>query len=323
MRVLVTGAAGFIGYHVAARLLDSGAAVTGIDNLNPYYDVGLKQARLAELRRRAGFSFHPLDVADLPAMMTLIERHGDIAAIIHLAAQAGVRYSIENPLAYVDANVAGQVVMLEAARRLTGLKSLVYASSSSVYGNDAPQPSRVEDRADHPVSVYAATKRAGELITESYCRLYGLPCTGLRFFTLYGPWGRPDMAYWLFTEAIAAGRPIRVFNAGAMARDFTYIDDAVPAILAAAERQGVPPGEHRLYNIGNHRPERLLDFIAVLEGAIGRPAVKEMLPMQPGDVAATYADIEPARRDLGFAPTTPIAEGLPRFVEWYRAYHGL
>jgi UDP-glucuronate 4-epimerase len=322
MLVLVTGAAGFIGYHVAARLLDRGAEVVGIDNLNTYYDVALKRARLTELERRPGFRFHAVDVADLPAMTTVVERYPDIATIIHLAAQAGVRYSLENPLAYVEANVAGQVVVLETARRLRGLRRLVYASSSSVYGNDAPQPASVGDPADHPVSVYAATKRAGELITESYCRLYGLACTGLRFFTLYGPWGRPDMAYWLFTAALLEGRPIRVFNQGAMARDFTYIDDAVPAVLAAGQ-VGALPGEHRLYNIGNHRPEQLLDFIAVLERAIGRRALKEMLPMQAGDVAATYADIAPAQRDLGFEPRTPISVGLPRFVEWYRRYHGV
>lgn len=322
MRVLVTGAAGFIGYHAAARLLDTGCAVIGIDNLNPYYDVLLKRARLGDLNRRgADFTFHQIDIADMEAMSALAERHADIAAIIHLAAQAGVRYSLENPLAYVEANVAGQVAVLEAARRLPGLKSIVYASSSSVYGNSARQPSAVGDCADQPVSVYAATKRAAELVAESYVRLYGLPCIGLRFFTLYGPWGRPDMAYWLFTEALLAGRAIKVFNHGSMARDFTYIDDAVPAILAATA--AARPGEHRIYNIGNSRPERLADFIAVLEQAVGRAAVKEMLPMQSGDVEATYADIAPARRDFGFEPKTPIAVGLPRFVEWYREYHGL
>ena len=321
MAVLVTGTAGFIGFHVALRLLDSGQTVIGTDNLNPYYDVALKQARLAELNRHAGFRFHPIDLTDQTAMTALCEGSPDIEAVIHLAAQAGVRHSLANPLGYVEANVTGQVVLLEAIRRLPGLKSLVYASSSSVYGNNASQPSRVDDRADNPVSLYAATKRAGELITESYCRLYGFPCTGMRFFTLYGPWGRPDMAYFAFTAALFAGRPIRVFNQGEMARDFTYIDDAVPAILAAAGPKPAQPGEHRIYNIGNNRPERLLDFIAVLEDATGRRAIKEMAPMQPGDVTATYADIEPARRDLGFAPQTPIAVGLPRFVAWYRDYY--
>jgi UDP-glucuronate 4-epimerase len=323
MLCLVTGSAGFIGFHVTQYLLDRGERVIGVDNLNPYYDVALKQARLAQLQGRARFEFHPLDVADPAAMSGLVERHPGIDAIIHLAAQAGVRYSLTQPLAYVEANVKGQVVLLEAARKLPKLRSLVYASSSSVYGANTKQPFSVEDRADHPVSLYAATKRAGELITESYCRLYQLPCTGLRFFTVYGPWGRPDMAAFLFTDAILAGRPIQVFNQGQMARDFTYVDDIVPAIVTAAETAPAPRGEQRLYNLGNNRPEALLDFIAVLEGALGRTAIKEMLPMQPGDVATTYADIGPARRDLGFAPRTPIAEGLPRFVAWYREYHGL
>ncbi|HYU12790.1 MAG TPA: NAD-dependent epimerase/dehydratase family protein [Stellaceae bacterium] len=323
MALLVTGSAGFIGFHVARHLLDRGERVVGIDNLNPYYDVALKRARLAQLEGRDGFAFRPVDVADPVAVTTLVERHPDIDRIIHLAAQAGVRYSLTQPLAYVEANVKGQVVLLEIARRLPGLKSFVYASSSSVYGANAKQPFSVEDRADHPVSLYAATKRAGELITESYCRLYQLTCTGLRFFTVYGPWGRPDMAAYLFTEAILAGRPIKVFNHGHMERDFTYIDDIVPAIVAAAETAPGRPGEHRLYNLGNHRPEPLADFIAVLEQALGRTATKEMLPMQPGDIASTYADVEAARRDLGFAPQIPITVGLPRFVAWYREYHGI
>jgi UDP-glucuronate 4-epimerase len=323
MALLVTGSAGFIGFHVARQLLDRGEQVIGIDNLNPYYDVALKRARLAQLEGRDRFVFHPVDVADTAAVTALFDRHPDIDRIIHLAAQAGVRYSLTQPLAYVEANVKGQVVLLEAARRLTALKSFVYASSSSVYGANSKQPFSVEDRADHPVSLYAATKRAGELITESYCRLYGLPCTGLRFFTVYGPWGRPDMAAYLFTDAILAGRPIQVFNHGRMERDFTYIDDIVPAIITAAETAPAPPGEHRLYNLGNHRPEQLADFIGVLEQALGRTAVKQMMPMQPGDVASTYADIEAARRDLGFSPQTPITVGLPRFVAWYREYHGI
>jgi UDP-glucuronate 4-epimerase len=323
MIFLVTGSAGFIGFHVAQYLLDRGERVVGIDNVNPYYDVALKRARLARLEGRRGFTFQPVDVADPAAMTALAERHPDIEAIVHLAAQAGVRYSLTQPLAYVEANVKGQVVLLETARRLSQLKSIVYASSSSVYGANTKQPFSVEDRADHPVSLYAATKRAGELITESYCRLYALPCTGLRFFTVYGPWGRPDMAAYLFTDAILAGRPIQVFNAGNMSRDFTYIDDIVPAIVAAAETAPAAPGEHRLYNLGNNRPEALLDFIAVLETALGRTAIKEMMPMQPGDVPTTYADIGPARRELGFEPRIPIAVGLPRFVAWYREYHGI
>ncbi len=323
MSLLVTGCAGFIGFHVASYLLGRGERVIGIDNLNPYYDVALKRARLAALTPRPGFTFHQVDLTDEAAMTALFQRHGDIEAIIHLAAQAGVRYSLSHPLTYIDTNIKGQVILLEAARKLKGLKSLVYASSSSVYGGNDKQPFSVDDRADHPVSLYAATKRAGELVTESYCRLYGLPCTGLRFFTVYGPWGRPDMAYYLFTDAILAGRPIKVFNEGRMRRDFTYIDDALAAIAAAAGSARPRPGEHRLYNIGNHRPETLLDFIAVLERALGQEAIREMLPMQPGDVTTTYADIETARRDLGFEPKISISEGLPRFVAWYREYHGV
>jgi UDP-glucuronate 4-epimerase len=323
MALLVTGCAGFIGFHLAAYLLDRGERVIGVDNLNPYYDVALKKARLAQLESRSGFSFHPADISDPAAIAAVIERHDDIDRIIHLAAQAGVRYSLTNPLPYVDSNVRGQVVLLEAARRLKRLDSFVYASSSSVYGNSPKQPSQIKDRADRPVSLYAATKRAAELITESYCHLYGLPCTGLRFFTVYGPWGRPDMAYYSFTEKILANRPIEVFNQGALARDFTYVDDVVSAIAAAAGPARGQPGQHRLYNIGNHRPEPLLDFIAVLEQALGRSAIKQMLPMQPGDVLSTYADIEAARRDLGFEPRTPITIGLPRFVAWYRDYHAV
>jgi UDP-glucuronate 4-epimerase len=320
MAVLVTGSAGFIGFHVAMHLLDRGEQVIGADNLNAYYDVALKQARLAGLQARPGFEFHRVDVADLAEVTALVERHPEIDTIIHLAAQAGVRYSLINPLAYVDANVKGQVVLLEAARKLRGLKGFVYASSSSVYGSNEKQPFSIEDRVDHPVSLYAASKRAGELIAESYRRIYGLSTIGLRFFTVYGPWGRPDMAAYLFTDAILASRPIKVFNHGQMERDFTYVDDVVSAVAAAAALR-LPPGEHRLYNIGNNRPEKLLDFITVLEQALGRSAVKEMLPMQPGDVPSTYAEIEAARRDLGYEPKTPIAEGLPRFVAWYRGYH--
>ncbi len=323
MTLLITGSAGFIGYHLAARMLDSGERVIGIDTLNDYYDVALKHARLARLERHKNFTFHRADVSDPEAMAALAARHPEIDRIVHLAAQAGVRYSLTNPLAYVDANVKGQVVLLETARRLQGLRKLVYASSSSVYGANRKQPFSVADRVDEPVSLYAATKRAGELITESYCRAHGFACTGLRFFTVYGPWGRPDMAAWLFTEAILAGRPIDVFNNGEMSRDFTYIDDVIAAICAAADQPPRPSGEHRLYNIGNNRPEALLDFIATLERALGRTAIKNMLPMQVGDVVSTYADIEPARRDLDFAPRIPIAEGLPRFVAWYRDYHKL
>src|ERR1700726_3149843 len=323
MSILLTGAAGFIGFHVAKALLERGDRVLGIDNLNEYYDVALKEARLAELRRFSGFSFAKLDVADRDGILAVVARHRDLRSIIHLAAQAGVRYSLENPYAYVDANVMGTLVMLEAARRIDGLTGITYASSSSVYGANRQQPFGVEDRVDQPVSLYAATKRSCELLAHTYSHLYGLPATGLRFFTVYGPWGRPDMAAYLFTAAILAGRPIKVFNHGRMERDFTYIDDIVPAVITAAETAPAGPGEHRLYNLGNHRPEKLADFIGVLEQALGRVAVKQMMPMQPGDVASTYADIEAARRDLGFAPQIPITVGLPRFVAWYREYHGI
>jgi UDP-glucuronate 4-epimerase len=325
MSVLVTGAAGFIGFHVSQALLARGDAVVGIDNLSPYYDVALKRARLARLAERqpAGFAFHQADIADREAVAAIVARHPEIDRVVHLAAQAGVRHSLEDPYSYVAANVMGQVVMLEAVRALARLTSFVYASSSSVYGGNAKQPSSVEDRVDTPVSLYAATKRADELITHAYCHLYGIPATGLRFFTVYGPWGRPDMAAYLFADAIVKGRPIRVFNHGEMARDFTYIDDIVTGTLAALDRPPASGTGPRIYNLGNHRPEKLLDFIAVLETALGRTAEKHLLPMEPGDVASSFADIESARRDLGYAPTVPIAVGLPRFVAWYKSYHGI
>jgi UDP-glucuronate 4-epimerase len=324
MTIIVTGAAGFIGYHVAAALLDRGESVVGIDNLNDYYSVALKEARLARLQARSGLTFYRADIADRGAIGEIFRRHSDATGVIHLAAQAGVRYSLTNPYAYIDANVMGQVVMLEAARQLDRLASFVYASSSSVYGGNEKQPFAVEDRVDQPVSLYAATKRAGELIAHSYGHLYGMKLTGLRYFTVYGPWGRPDMAAFLFAEAILAGRPIQVFNHGRMSRDFTYIDDIVAGTVAALDR---PPAAeaslHRLYNLGNHRPENLLDFIATLEAALGRTAQKELLPMQPGDVPTTYADIEASARDLSFAPRVPLSVGIPRFVEWYRGYYGV
>jgi UDP-glucuronate 4-epimerase len=326
MAVLVTGAAGFIGYHVSEALLARGEEVVGVDNLTPYYDVRLKEARLARLSARRGFSFHRASIADRAAILALVDGRGGLDRVVHLAAQAGVRYSLQDPYAYVEANVMGQVVMLEAARRLPALKNFVYASSSSVYGGNEKQPFSVEDPVDRPVSLYAATKRADELIAHSYAHLYRIPAVGLRFFTVYGPWGRPDMAAYLFADAIRAGRPIRVFNGGRMARDFTYVDDIVGGVLAALDRPpergsgGVP---HRIYNLGNNRPEQLLDFIAILERALGRTAQRELLPMQPGDVPATWADIEASRRDLGYAPSTPLAEGLPKFVAWYKEYHGI
>jgi UDP-glucuronate 4-epimerase len=322
MSILLTGAAGFIGFHVAGTLLKRGERVVGIDNLNDYYDVTLKEARLALLRAYPGFAFAKLDVADREAVFRLVEEHADLSGIIHLAAQAGVRHSLIDPYTYIDANVMGTLVMLEAARRMRRPNGIVYASSSSVYGANTKQPFSVEDRVDHPVSLYGATKRSCELMAESYSRLFGVAATGLRFFTVYGPWGRPDMAAFLFTRAILAGEPIKVFNEGRMARDFTYIEDIVQGVIAAHDRPP-GPGVHRLYNLGNHRPERLLDFIAVIERLLGVTAAKQLLPMQPGDVAESFADIEPARRDLGFEPKATIESGLANFVRWYREYHGL
>ncbi len=326
MSTLVTGAAGFIGFHVAKALLERGDRVVGIDNLNDYYDVRLKETRLDELAEFAGFTFVKLDIADRDGVSAVLRAHRDLSGIIHLAAQAGVRYSLENPYAYIDANVMGTVVMLEAARRLDRLDAFTYASSSSVYGANKKQPFSVDDPVEQPVSLYAATKRSCELIARSYSHLYRLPATGLRFFTAYGPWGRPDMAAWLFTKAILAGEPIKVFNEGHMARDFTYIDDIVAGTIAAHDRApaagaGGDEVPHRIYNLGNHRPEQLLDFIAILERALGRTAIKELLPLQPGDVPESFADIETARRDLGFEPKISIEEGIGRFVQWYKRYH--
>ncbi len=326
MPVLVTGAAGFIGFHVSTALLQRGERVIGVDNLNDYYDVALKEARLAELRRLPGFAFHRVELAERGALATLLERHPDTDRIVHLAAQAGVRYSLTNPHSYIGANAQGQLEVLEACRSLPRLKHLVFASSSSVYGGNTKLPFSVADRVDTPRSLYAATKKAGELMAYCYAHLYRLPTTGLRFFTVYGPWGRPDMAAWIFTAAILAGQPIRVFNHGDMRRDFTFVDDIVSGVVACLDRPpadtgGEPP--YRLYNLGNHRSEELKRFIAVLEQALGRKAIVELAPMQPGDVPATYADITETQADLGFAPTTPIDDGLPRFVGWYRAYHRL
>ena len=321
MSILLTGVAGFIGFHVAKALLARGDRVLGVDNLNDYYDVSLKEARVAQLRASPNFDFARLDVADREGVLGLVERHRDLRGVIHLAAQAGVRYSLENPFAYIEANVMGTLVMLEAARRIDRLTAVTYASSSSVYGANRKQPFSVEDRVDQPVSLYAATKRSCELVAYTYSHLYGLPATGLRFFTVYGPWGRPDMAAYLFTRAILAGEPIKVFNEGRMARDFTYIDDIVAGTIAAHDRAPAGQVPHRVYNLGNHRPEKLLDFIAVLERALGRTAIKVLLPLQPGDVPESFADIEASRRDLGFEPKTTIEEGLARFVEWYKWYH--
>ena len=323
MTVLVTGAAGFIGYHVATALLARGEAVVGIDNLNDYYDVSLKRARLDRLESQANFTFRLVDIADQTAVDAMAADAGPFRAVVHLAAQAGVRYSLENPMAYIRSNVVGQTAILELCRHMAGLEHLVYASSSSVYGGNTKQPFAVEDRVDSPVSLYAATKRADELIAHTYAHLYRLPCTGLRFFTVYGPWGRPDMAAYLFAQAILAGRPIKVFNHGNMRRDFTYVDDIVDGVLRVLARPPSDDGEapHRLYNIGNNQPEALLDFIAVLETALGRTAEKELLPLQPGDVPESAADISAIQRDTGFAPATPISVGVPKFVAWYRDYH--
>jgi UDP-glucuronate 4-epimerase len=330
MTVLVTGAAGFIGYHVAGALLDRGDTVVGIDNLNSYYEVSLKQARLAALQSRPRFAFARLDIADRAAVAAALAEHPSVDRVVHLAAQAGVRYSLVDPWIYLRSNIEGHVVLLEAARRLPSLRHFVYASSSSVYGGNHKMPFAVDDRTDSPVSLYGATKKSMEVISESYAAMYGLPLTGLRFFTVYGPWGRPDMAAFIFTRKILAGEPIPVFNHGEMHRDFTFIDDIVAGVLSCLDRPPERGGAdvsnqptHRLYNLGNHRPERLTDFIATLEAALGRKADLQLLPMQPGDVVATYADIEDSRRDLGFSPRTPIAEGIPRFVEWYRHYYGV
>lgn len=331
MTILVTGAAGFIGMHVAHRLLTRGERVIGVDSINDYYDTSLKQARLAQLDPHVGFSFLHLDIADRGAMEELFGRHPEITGIVHLAAQAGVRYSLENPYAYIQSNLMGQVVMLEGARRLPLLRHFVYASSSSVYGANVKQPFSIGDVVDRPVSLYAATKRADELMTRTYSHLYGLPATGLRFFTVYGPWGRPDMAPFLFAGAIAAGRPIRVFNHGDMSRDFTFIDDIVDGVVAALDRPataGDPGGDgdsvpHRIYNLGNNRPERLLDFIAAIERHLGRKAEMVMEPMQKGDVPATYADIDASTRDLDYRPRIGLDEGVARFIAWYRDYYRL
>lgn len=321
MKILLTGAAGFIGFHVAKALLARGDAVVGVDNLNAYYEVALKDARLAQLTGQKGFAFERADIADKDAMFALAAKHPDVTHVVHLAAQAGVRHSLTDPYTYVTSNVMGQVVMLELARKFAKFEHFVYASSSSVYGGNTKLPFSVDDETEQPNSLYAATKKADELIGYTYAHLYKLPATGLRFFTVYGPWGRPDMAAFLFTRAILAGEPIRVFNGGEMWRDFTYIDDIVAGILAAVARKpsGAPP--HAVYNLGNHRSEKLTDFIATLEKALGAKAQVKFEPMQPGDVARTYADIEASRRDLGFDPKTPISEGIPRFVAWYKDHY--
>lgn len=325
MTVLVTGAAGFVGLHVAQALLQRGERVLGVDNLNAYYDPELKEARLRLLRQHPGFSFARLDIAEHTALSAAaIAADPPVTAVVHLAAQAGVRYSLENPFAYVRSNLEGHMSILELCRALLpALRHLVYASSSSVYGANRKVPFAVQDRCDAPVSLYAATKRADELLSEAYARLYAIPQTGLRFFTVYGPWGRPDMAYYSFADAIAAGRPVTLFNHGHMRRDFTYIDDVVDGVLRALDR---PPTEtsppHRIYNLGNDQPVELVAFVRALETAMGARADIRLAEMQPGDVEQTWADIAATREELGWAPRTSIAEGLRRFAAWHREYHG-
>jgi UDP-glucuronate 4-epimerase len=319
--ILVTGAAGFIGHAVSQALLARGDAVVGIDNMNGYYDVTLKEARLARLMANGNFAFRKLDVADRDGVLKLASDFAQIDGVIHLAAQAGVRHSLTDPYVYVTANVMGQVVMMELGRQLKKLRHFVYASSSSVYGGNTKMPFSVDDPVEQPNSLYAATKRMDELIGYTYAHLYKIPSTGLRFFTVYGPWGRPDMAAFLFTRAIIAGEPIKVFNRGEMWRDFTFIDDIVNGVVRALDRpaQGVPP--HTVYNLGNHKSEKLTDFIAAIEQALQRKATMQLEPIQPGDVPATYADIGASRRDLGFEPSTPINVGIPHFIDWYKDYY--
>ncbi len=322
MTVLVTGAAGFIGFHTAQALLARGERVIGVDIVNDYYDPILKRARLDVLSKQPNFSFIQADIAEREQMEDIAAKNPDINHIVNLAAQAGVRYSLVNPYAYTRSNIEGHLVMLEMARHLPNFKHFVYASSSSVYGANEHLPFSVEDRVDQPVSLYAATKRAGELMTHCYSRLYGIPATGFRFFTVYGPWGRPDMAAWIFTRKILAGEPIEVFNGGDMQRDFTYIDDIIQGVLAALDHAPDTAVPERVYNLGNHRAEKLTDFISLLEDALGKKAEVILLPMQQGDVQATFADIEASRRDLGFEPTTAIKDGIPKFIAWDRQYHG-
>jgi UDP-glucuronate 4-epimerase len=328
-RILVTGAAGFIGFHAVKRLLAEGHEVTGIDNLNDYYDVRLKEARLAQNASHPAFQFHRVSVADRPAIEAIF-CSGGFDKVVHLAAQVGPRYSILNPHAYVDSNLVGFLHILEGCRQ-GRVQHLVYASSSSVYGANPKQPFSVADRADHPVSLYAATKRANELMAYSYAHLYRIPCTGLRFFTVYGPWGRPDMAPFLFTRSILEGRPIDVYNHGQMRRDFTYIDDIVEGLMRVLDRIPTPPAAEQagwgggapaaLYNIGNNSPVELMEFIRTIEVATGKKAILNLMPAQPGDVPATWAEIDDLQRDVGFRPQTPLAEGMARFVAWFREYY--
>ncbi len=331
--ILVTGVAGFIGFHTAIRLLERGEKVIGLDNVNDYYDVRLKKARLAKLKPFKQFTFTKADLANRVKMRKLFAEQ-PIAKVVHLAAQAGVRYSLVNPHAYTDSNIEGFLNILEGCRHAK-VKHLVYASSSSVYGGNTQMPFSIHDNVDHPVSLYAASKKANELMAHCYAHLYRIPCTGLRFFTVYGPWGRPDMALFIFTKAILGGKTIEVYNHGKMRRDFTYVDDIVEGVIRTLDHPAEPnpawsgnkpdPGTSsapaRIYNIGNHQPVELLRFIEVLEQTIGKKVKKKLLPIQPGDVPATYADIEDLSRDVGFKPATPIEVGIPRFVQWYREFY--
>jgi UDP-glucuronate 4-epimerase len=322
MSYLVTGAAGFIGFHAARRLLEAGEQVIGIDNLNDYYSVELKHDRLSILAGHKNFQFFKADLSDFGALKQALADK-KIRKVVHLAAQAGVRHSIEHPHAYMQSNLVGHLNVLEFCRHHDAFEGMVYASSSSVYGGNTKMPFSESDRVDTPISLYAATKKADELISHTYAHLYGMPLIGLRFFTVYGPWGRPDMAMWLFTQAILAGKAIKVFNFGKMKRDFTFIDDIVEGVLMTAREpeRGLKSGErHRVYNIGNNKPEELMQMIAMLEKAIGAKAKTEMLPIQPGDVPESFADIDAIRRDYGFEPKTPISAGIPAFVDWYRTY---
>ena len=325
MTVLVTGAAGFIGFNVARALLARGESVVGIDNVNDYYDVNLKEARLDVLARESAFELYRDDIADRDAVQAMFSTRSDITGIINLAAQAGVRYSLINPYAYMRSNLDGHLVLMEASRSLPDLRHFVYASSSSVYGANTKLPFSVADRVDHPVSLYAATKKSMEMLSESYARMCALPLTGLRFFTVYGPWGRPDMAAFIFTKKILAGESIPVFNNGDMRRDFTFIDDIVAGVIGCLDSPASMINDampHRVYNIGNNNSEELMDFIAILERTLGQKAKIDFQPMQPGDVKETYADIEDTRRDFGFEPRTTIAEGIPRFIDWYKDFYG-
>ncbi|MDJ0985076.1 MAG: NAD-dependent epimerase [Desulfobacterales bacterium] len=333
--VLVTGAAGFIGYHLAKRLLANGCRVVGLDNLNPYYDVALKAARLEELKSESNFTFFKFDLSDRKQLEDIFNGT-EFDVVVNLAAQAGVRYSLENPHAYVDSNLVGFVNLLECCRH-HAVPHLVFASSSSVYGANTTMPFSVHDNVDHPVSLYAATKKANELMAHTYSHLYGLPCTGLRFFTVYGPWGRPDMALFLFTQAILENKPIQVFNHGKMQRDFTYIDDIIEGVVRVMGRlpeanpnwQGDAPdpgtsyAPYKIYNIGNNQPVELLKFIEVIEAALGKKAKKQFMDLQPGDVVATYADVDDLMQDVGFKPATPIEKGVALFIEWYQRFYSI